>query len=238
MDTTQIFTEIDLLSIIGSVMKWATIFFCCSIVLLVIAGKTKLFSRRTKLAKFIVILYYISIPVYSVLFSIQFAVVKNSEKQIINAIEINKTLISEYAYDFLSVYFIAEEMEDVSLQSLVNTYLDEEIAKYEAEKGHLNFAEKWMFKIKKDVEYAFLYEIIESEAVSKASESMQIDTETGELIYTHSFEELFKEGELVDLFQEKVEETYSSFYTTLLLFFFLPLLIPIIESLIAKKLNY
>lgn len=232
----EILKDISYVSFLDAFVKWILIFLLVSILLLVVCTRLGFFSRRTKVAKILVKLYYVLIPIYFIAFAIKFAPIRNAQVELNKSIDLNKKAISENAYSFLSS-IVADSLitENKSSKEIVNAYLDNQLSKKSETSGYF---QSLFFTALKKVESSFLMELLESELIKESSNSIGISEKTGKSLYRSDLKTLFKEGQIVEIFKNEMNKHFYSYYKFAFLLFGLGLLIPVIEIVLAKRLNY
>lgn len=232
----EILKDISYVSFLDAFVKWILIFLLVSILLLVVCTRLGFFSRRTKVAKILVKLYYVLIPIYFIAFAIKFAPIRNAQVELNKSIDLNKKAISENAYSFLSS-IVADSLitENKSSKEIVNAYFDNQLSKKTESGGYF---QGLFFTALKKVESSFLMELLESELIKESSNSIGISEKTGKSLYRSDLKTLFKEGQIVEIFKNEMNKHFYSYYKFAFLLFGLGLLIPVIEIILAKRLNY
>ena len=241
MDYIELLKDVDYFSFIIAIAKWMFIFLVISIMVLVIGTKLKLFKRRTKVAKVLVKLYYILIPLYFMLFAIKYAPIKNSQIEINKVIDENKEIATEFVHDFVGA--VASEAlltQETSAKDLVNSYLDTYVYKADSlpQPEDLNIGKRFIYKIKREIEFNYLIVVKESKIIKEAVNLVGIDEQTGKDLYRTDFKNLFSEGEIVDIFKKQLNRTYRSIYKSMFILFLIGLLIPGIEIVLARIYKY
>ena len=242
MDYLNLLTEIDYLSYVIAFAKWIFLFLIISIIVLIICNKLSLFKRRTKTARILVKLYFVIIPIYFIVFAVKFAPVKNTQIEINKGIDAHKEVVTDFAYQFLSSIVSDSVLcQNHSTKEIVNGYLDNYIYKADsiiAEASDYNFIQGLFYKTKRQIEYSFLIGILESEIIEEATSFVGISKKTGKALYRTDLYDLFKEGEIVEIFRDEMNKYFRQFYWFLFLGFLVGLLIPGIEIILAKTLKY
>ncbi len=100
------------------------------------------------------------------------------------------------------------------------------------------FFESFFMKMKRKFEFSFLIRIVESEIVEKSAKWIGISEKTGKALYRTDFNELFHEGELVEIFKFEMNKYFRAYFRFTFLIFGLGLLIPTIEIVLAKIIKY
>ncbi len=242
MDYLKLLTEINYLSYVTAYAKWISLFLIISIVILIICNKLKLFKRRTKAARILVKLYFVIIPIYFIVFAIKYAPVKNTQVEVNKAIDKHKEVATDFAYRFLnSIVSDSLLSQNISTKEIVNKYLDNYIYKTDSitvEASDYNFIQGLFHKTKRKIEYRFLIGILESKIIEEATKFVGISEKTGKALYQTGLYDLFKEGEIVEIFRNEMNKYFRHFYRLMFLVFFLGLLIPGIEIILAKTIKY
>lgn len=241
MDFVELVKEVNYFSFITALAKWVFLFLLVSILLLIMGKKFGLFKRRTKIANGLVKFYYVLIPLYFVIFAFKYAPVKNSQQEMNKAVDNRKEVIIQFTYEFLNT-IISDSLlaQKSSARDLVNGYLDAHIyAKYSLTQSQdLGIGEKILYKIKRTVEFSFLSSLVESKILNKTSELLRIDEKTGRKLYETNLYDMFKEGEIVEIFKIELNKVYSSYYKSLFLLFGIGLLVPVLEIILSRVLKY
>jgi len=241
MDYLEILKDINYFSFVTAFAKWIFLFLTISVILLIICTRLGLFKRRTKTARFLVKIYYILIPIYFVGFAIKYAPIKNSQIEINNSIDENKQVISDFAFKFVSS-IVSDSLltQKRSAKDIVNHYLDYYVSTMDSitKPKTSRFFEGFFMKIKRKIEYSFLIRIVESEIIEKSTKWIGISEKTGKALYRTDFNELFKEGELVEIFKIEMNKYFRAYFRITFLIFSLGLLIPTIEIILAKIIKY
>ena len=232
----EILKDISYVSFFDAFVKWILIFLLVSILLLIICTRLGYFSRRTTVAKVLVKFYYVLIPIYFIIFAIKFAPIRNAQVELNKSIDLNKKAISDNAYSFLSS-IVADSLitQNKSPKEIVDTYLDSQISKKKESSGYF---QSLFFTAIKKIESSFLTRILESEVIKESSNSIGISEKTGKSLYRTDIKTLFKEGQIVEIFKSEMNKHFYSYYKFAFFMFGLGLLIPIIEIILAKRLNY
>jgi len=241
MDYIEILNGINYYSFAIAFAKWIFLFLAISIILLIVCTRIGLFKRRTKIARYLVKMYYVLIPIYFVGFAIKFAPIKNLQIEINNSIDENKHVISDFTFRFVNT-IVSDSLlaQKSSAKDLVNHYLDDYVSTIDSiTKPKTNrFFEGFFMKIKRKIEYGFLIRIIESEVIEKSAKLIGISENSGRALYRSDFNELFHEGELVEIFKLEMNNYFQEYFKFTFLIFALGLLIPTLEIILAKIFNY
>jgi len=242
MDYIKLLAEINYLSYVTAFAKWIFLFLIISIVILIVCNKLGLFKRRTKTARILVKLYYVIIPIYFIVFAVKYAPIKNTQIEINNAIDKHKVVVTDFAYRFLSSIVSDSVLcQDRSTKEIVNGYLDNYIYKADsiiAEASDYNFIQRLFYKTKRKIEYSFLIGILESEIIDEATSFVGISKKTGKALYRTDLYDLFKEGEIVEIFRDEMNKYFRHFFRLMFFIMFLGLLIPGVEIILAKTFKY
>ncbi|MCT4639011.1 MAG: hypothetical protein N4A72_15015 [Bacteroidales bacterium] len=241
MDYLEILKDINYFSFVTAFVKWVLLSLSISLIALIICAYIGLFERRTKIARYLVKIYYILIPIYFVVFAIKYAPIKNLQIEINNSIDENKEVISDFTYKFVSTV-VSDSLlrQESSVKDIVNNYLDY----YVSTTDSVNKPQKSMFldgfftKIRRKIEYSFLVIIVESEIIERLSQWVGVSKKTGKELYQTDFNKLFKEGELVEIFKNEINKYFRGYFRFTFLIFSLGLLIPVIEIILAKVIRY
>lgn len=241
MEYVEILKDIDYFSFVTAFAKWMFLFFAISVILLIICTRLGFFKRRTKIAKYSVLLYYVLIPIYFVGFAVKYAPIKNAQIELNNSIDENKQVISDFAYNFVSS-IVSDSLlaQESSAKDIVNNYLDHYVSTKDSitESKTSRFFNKFFKKIKRKIEYSFLIRIVESEIIEESSKWIGISEKTGKDLYRTNFNKLFEEGELVEIFKHEMNKYFRAYFRFTFMLFLLGLLIPIIEIVLAKIIKY
>lgn len=241
MDYLELLKNIDYFSFVTAYIKWIFLFLVISVVILIVGTKLNLFKRRTKVARILVKAYYILLPLYFLFFAFKFAPIRNSQLEINKAIDDNKEVATEFAYNFLSsIVSDSLLMQEVSAKDIVNAYLNKKILETDSlsnQKG-LKIGKRFIYKIKRKLEYGFLIRLMESKIIKKASGWAGIDDKTGKALYRTDLKSLFSEGEIIDIFKWELNRIYRAIYKSMFILFSLVLLIPVFEIVLAKSIKY
>ncbi|QXP61561.1 hypothetical protein [Olleya sp. HaHaR_3_96] len=241
MNYLEILKDINYFSFIAAFAKWILLFLVISIIILIVCKRTGLFKRRTKTASYLVKIYYILIPIYFVVFAIKYAAIKNTQIEINNSIDVNKQLISAFTFHFINT-IVSDSLlsQDNSAKDIVNHYLDKYTHSIDTMPDNKIFSvfQSFFIKTKRKVEYSFLMQILESKIIEKSVKSIGISQNSGQALYQTDFNQLFHEGALVDIFKTEMNSYFRTYFKFSFLFFLLGLLIPTIEIILAKKLQY
>lgn len=240
MDFFEFLKEINYFSYIGAFVKWTLLFLVLGIILLIVANRYKLFKRNNKTMNVLVKVWFIFIPVWFVLFAFQFAPVKNTQKEFNRLIVQHKEAATDYVYGFLSsVVSDSILVQKASIKTIVDTYLEESLNKEkEGEAKSHKKAKRFVSKIKRKIEHAFLSQILETKMLEGAAGYIGMDKETGKAVYRTSFHNLFKEGEIVDIFRGEVNHIFGFVYKSMLITFLIGLMIPVLEIIFARLFKY
>lgn len=241
MDYYEILKDINYFSFVTAFAKWIFLFLAISVIILIVCTRLGLFKRNTTIAGYLVKIYYILIPIYFVGFAIKYAPIKNSQIEMNKSIDENKQVITDFAYKFISS--IASDSlvsQDYSAKDYVNQYLDNYMSTMDSitKPKTSSFFEGFFTKIKRKLEYSFLIRLVESEIVEKSAELIGISEKTGKALYRTDLNELFMEGELVEIFKMEMNKYFRGYFSFLFLIFSLGLLIPTIEIILAKTIKY
>lgn len=240
MEYIDILTEINYLSYIGAFVKWITIFFILSVLILILITKLGLLKRQKKVARILVKLYYVVVPFYFVIFAVKFAPVRNSQVQLHKVVENHKVEVAGFAYGFLDkIVADSIKLEDLSVKQIVDNYLEKiTYADSVQDKDKSGFGKQLIYKFKKRIEYSFLSRILESKIIRESTEVIGIKKTTGKAIYKTNFRELFKEGELVGILQKEINDLFNKLYMSMLVVFLIGLIIPVIEIALSRYYKY
>ncbi|MBN1990557.1 MAG: hypothetical protein JW783_14230 [Bacteroidales bacterium] len=241
MDYFEIVKGINYFSFVTAFAKWIFLFFSLSVVILIVCTRLGLFKRNAKVARYLVKIYYILIPIYFVGFAIKYAPLKNSQIEINRSIDNNKQVISDFAYRFVSSVISDSILtQESSAKDIVNRYLDcymltmDSITKPKTSR----FFEGFFLEIKRNIEYRFLVRVVESKVIDRSAEWVGISKKSGKALYRTHFNELFKEGELVEIFKAELNRYFSRYFRFAFMIFALGLLIPTIEIVLSKIIKY
>lgn len=242
MDYIELLKNFNYLSYIAAFAKWILLFLIISIAILITCNKYRLFKRRTKVARILVKFYFIIIPIYFVLFATKYAPIKNTQIQINRAIDENKEIVTDFAYNFLSS-IVSDSIlcQNSSTKDIVNNYLDNSISKVDSsleESRSYKFIKKIFYNIKRKIEFSFLKGVLESEIIREATNLIGISKKTGKTLYRTGLYDLFKEGEIVEIFKMEMNRYFRTYFRFSFFIFFLGLLLPTIEIILAKTLKY
>lgn len=236
MRFTDILKDIDYLSYVGAFAKWILLSLLVSGTILFLCSYFKLFKRNNKIANILTKLYYGLIPIYFVLFAFKLAPIHNSQKEINSIIEANQDKLTEYTSDFLD--FISTNntsIDSSSVQDIIKGFIDKNEPK--SSSGY-KFGKRFLKNIKVKLEEKFLYKVSERIITRKAMGVVEIDRASGKKLVQLSFNELFNEGELIEIFQKQVNRIFRGIYQSMYVVFLIGLLIPVIEISLAKTLKY
>lgn len=235
----QIFTEIDYFSYITSLFKWIFIFLTISIFLLVFCHKKGLFRRNNKVVNVLTFIYYIGIPLHFIVFAVQFAPIRNTQNQINEIIENNKTEICEFAGSFLESFDIEESTKNLSMQQAVDDEINKFLDQMETDNAEGAVEEKSFWgDIKRKITFKFLSKVVEKGIISETTEKSGLKKSSGKKVYKSSLHDLFTKGEIVEIFQTELNKIFYKLYFSLFLAFLIGLLIPTIETSLAKYFKY
>jgi hypothetical protein len=241
MDYLELLKDFNYLSYITAFIQWIFLFLTISVILLIICTRLGLLKRRTKIARYLVKTYYILIPIYFVGFAIKYAPIRNSQIELNNSIDENKQVITDFAYNFVSS-IVSDSLlsQKYSAQDIVNQYLDNYLSTLDsiAEPKRSGFFEGFFIKIKRKLEYSFLTKLVESIIIEKSAKLIGVSEKTGKAFYRTDLNELFKEGELVELYKMEMNNYFRDYLRFSLLIFSLGLLIPTTEIILAKIIKY
>jgi len=241
MDYIEILKDINYFTFVTAFAKWIFLFLIISAILLIVCTQIGLFKRRTKVARYLVKIYYFLIPIYFVGFAIKYAPIKNSQIEINNSIDENKKVISDFAFEFVnSIVSDSLLSQETSTKDIVNHYLDYYVSTRDSitKPQTSSFFKGFFMKIKRKIEFSFLIRIVESEIVEKSARWIGISEKTGKALYRTDFNELFHEGELVEIFKLEMNKYFRAYFRFTFLIFALGLLIPTIEITLAKIIKY
>jgi hypothetical protein len=241
MDYLEILNDINYFSFVTAFAKWIFLFLTISVILLIICTRLGFFKRKTRTARYLVKLYYFLIPIYFVGFAIKSAPIKNSQIELNNSIDENKKVISDFAFSFISS-IVSDSIlnQKSSAKDIVNHYLDyyvstmDSITKPKASR----FFDGFFMKIKRKIEYSFLIRIVESKVIEKSTKWIGISEKTGKALYRTDFNDLFNEGELVEIFKAEMNKYFREYFKFAFIMFSLGLLLPTIEIILAKTIKY
>ena len=240
MDYINILTEINYLSYVGAFVKWILFFFILSIIILIVSSRFGLFKRQKKTSKILVKMYYILIPIYFVIFAVKFAPIRNSQIQINKLIDNNKVVITDFAFDFLNSAVSDRILQgELSVEQIVSNYLNEVVytdsIKSKVKSG---FGRKFLYKIKKEIEFSYLSKLLESRIIKEATSLAGINKKTGKAIYKTSFHDLFEQGELVEILKVEIDSFFAKLYNSMFVVFMIGFIFPAIEILLSKRYKY
>ncbi len=241
MDYLEILKDINYFSFVTAFAKWIFLFLTVSVVILIVCTRLGLFRRKAKVARYLVKLYYILIPIYFVGFAIKYAPIKNSQIEINKSIDENKQVISDFTFKFFSSIVSNSVLtKESSAKDIVNQYLDNYVSTMDSitKPKTSIFFEGFFMKIKRKIEYSFLIRIVESEIIEKSTKWVGISEKTGKALYRTDFNDLFHEGELVEIFKIEMNKYFRAYFRFTFLIFVLGLLIPTIEIILAKIIKY
>lgn len=241
MDLLELLKGINYFSFVTAFAKWILILLVISGVILFLGAKFKLFTRKGKVANVLAKLYYAIIPIYFIVFAIKIAPIKNSQNELNKAIDNNKVVITEFAYDFLSsVVSDSILLQKTSVKELVNAYLDTQLNSQDSlsNSRELKFAGRFLAALKRKIEYSFLSRLVESKIINKSTGLVGINKKTGKSLYKTDMYNLFKEGEIIDVFKLELNKLFGRIYKSMFLIFGLGLLLPVFEIVLSKYLKY
>ena len=165
MDYLEILKDINYFSFVTAFAKWIFLFFAVSVIILIVCRRLGLFKRNSEVARYLVKIYYILIPIYFVGFAIKYAPLKNLQIEINKSIDENKQVISDFTYNFISP-IVSDSLltQDYSAKDIVNRYLDNYLSTKDSitEPKTNRFFEGFFIKIKRKLERSFLIRIVES----------------------------------------------------------------------------
>lgn len=241
MDYIEILKDINYFSYVTAFAKWIFLFFSVSVILLIICTRLGLFKRKSKIIRYLVKIYYILIPIYFVGFSVKYAPVKNTQIELNKSIDKNKQVISDFVFKFVSS-IVSDSLltQESSTKDIVNNYLANYLSTLDtiSEPKTTRFFDRFFKKIKRKIEYHFLIRIVESKIIEKFTKHIGISKKSGRALYRTDFNELFKKGELVEVFKNEMNKYFRGYFRFTFLIFLLGLLIPAIEITLAKIIKY
>ena len=241
MDFYEFIKQIDYFSFITAYVKWTLLFLVLSIILLIVCTRLGLFKRNTKTARILVKAYYVLIPIYFMWFAVYYAPLKNTQDEINRWINENKPAITDFTFNFLNTA-VSDSLlsQNRSAKDIVDNYLDNYLAAADSltKSKDMGWIEGFFMKIKRKLEYSFLIRIVESEIIEAATELIGLSGRSGKTLYRSDFKELFQEGEIVDVFTAEINKYFNSYFWFTFSLFFLGLLVPAIEIILAKRMKY
>jgi hypothetical protein len=240
MEYLNILKEINYLSYLGAFIKWIFLFLVISVILLIIANKYKLFQRKNRTVNILVKVWLIFIPIWFLIFALQFAPVRNTQKEFNRLIVKHKDATAEFVYTFMGkVVSDSLLVQEASVESIVDNYLDTSVSKESPDEGKgFKKARRFVTNVKRNIEYNFLSRILETKMLEGASAYVGMDKHIGKAIYQTSFNDLFKEGEIVSIFKTEVNYIFGILYKSMFIAFLIGLMVPIIEIIFSKVFKY
>lgn len=240
MDFTDIIKEINYFSYLGAFIKWILLSLAVCAALLVLAYKLDWFKRQNRIVNIIVKCYYFLLPLCFIYFGANVAPIVNSQKQINIIIDNHKVELKTYTSQFLS-YFLNDStnFRNISAKDAVKhkiqTYIEGNRGNSEPNKG---LGKRFLGNTSRKIEYGFLSKIIESKLIKKSANVIGADKHVIKQLYTANLDQLFNEGEIIESFKHQINFVFWQIYKSMFLIFGIILLIPTLEIVLAKKLNY
>lgn len=241
MDYFEILKDINYFSYVTAFAKWIFLFLVISVVILIVGTRLGFFKRRTKIADYLVKLYYLLIPLYFAGFALKYAPIKNTQIELNKSIDENKQVITDFTFEFVSS-IVSDSIIDQehSAKDIVNQFLDNYVSSMNSitEPETNRFFNRFFLKIKRKLEYGFLIRLVESKVIEKSSKCIGLSEKTGKALYKTDFKKLFKEGELVEIFKSEMNKYFHAYFRFSFFIFSLGLFIPVIEIILAKIFKY
>lgn len=227
---TDFITQIDYISFLISFTLWTLSFIALSIILLTFLKKKGLLSRNKKIAKYLVILHYILVPIYFCFFSAQIAIATSLKKEIHQQVQLHGSVVSELAKIYISEVVPESFIKDGhSLESIV----DLGIAAY------LKNLDEDGYKVYKENSLPIFKSLVKQMFIKEVSKKAMIISKTGvKQVYETEIDALINEGQLVNIFQGEINYYFKIYYRSTIVIFILGLLIPTAEILLARRFKY
>ena len=233
--------SIDFQIIFKSVIA-ALICLVIGIVILIICRKFKVFVRRNRVYNAITYIYLLYIPLVMMFFGGMFFTVKAIEHTLYNKLDEAKPAITSYSASYakdMKDYIIKNQLMtgDISLSSIKDAivlYLKAHPYLESVNNKYLSTAIQMLPSGAKDS----LYNIIADAIIGKISETLagatKLDKNALAKLWTMDFEELASGGFVVELIKGQMDARVKPVKTTVALIWLLFMLVPFVESFIAK----